>query len=109
MEHVKEFIRVWSPRFQNLLGHYSERSLPIRQSNDVVSIAVIFNNAVDLLGLGLGDTVPDAKTIWLFRELLTEANIIKSVFEQFDLLSAGKRLYGQKGKIVDASIVAAPR
>ena len=28
------------------------------------------------LGLGLGDPVPDAKTIWLFREQLTRAGAI---------------------------------
>jgi len=30
------------------------------------------------LGLGLGNTVPDAKTIWLFREMLKEAGVINS-------------------------------
>ena len=29
------------------------------------------------LDLSLGDDVPDAKTIWLFREQLTEAGVIK--------------------------------
>jgi IS5 family transposase len=61
------------------------------------------------LGLGLGDTVPDAKTIWLFRELLTEANLIKSVFEQFDGFLRDNGFTAKKGQIVDASIVAAPR
>lgn len=61
------------------------------------------------LGLGLGDTVPDAKTIWLFRELLTEANVIKSVFEQFDGFLRENGFTAKKGQIVDASIVAAPR
>ncbi len=61
------------------------------------------------LGLGLGDTVPDAKTIWLFRELLTEANLIKSVFEQFDGFLRENGFTAKKGQIVDASIVAAPR
>ena len=35
------------------------------------------------LGLNLGDTVPDAKTIRLFREQLTEANIIKKLLSFF--------------------------
>ena len=30
------------------------------------------------LGLGLGDRVPDAKTIWLFREHLTQAGAIEN-------------------------------
>ena len=29
------------------------------------------------LGLSLGDRVPDAKTIWLFRERLTEAGAVR--------------------------------
>jgi len=36
------------------------------------------------LGLSLGDAVPDAKTIWLFREQLTEAELIKPLFETFE-------------------------
>jgi transposase, IS5 family len=36
------------------------------------------------LGLGLGDKVPDAKTIWLFREHLTQARPMENLFAQFD-------------------------
>ena len=36
------------------------------------------------LGLGLSDRVPDARTIWLFREKLTKAGAIKTLFERFD-------------------------
>src|SRR5436305_216171 len=36
------------------------------------------------LGLGLSDRVPDARTIWLFREKLTKAEAIKPLFAQFD-------------------------
>lgn len=38
------------------------------------------------LGLGLEDRVPDARTIWLFREKLTRAGAIKALFEQFDAM-----------------------
>ena len=61
------------------------------------------------LGLSLGDTVPDAKTIWLFREQLTEAELIKTVFERFDCFLRDNGFAAKKGQIVDASIVAAPR
>jgi transposase, IS5 family len=37
------------------------------------------------LGLGLSDCVPDARTIWLFREKLTKAGAIKTLFERFDV------------------------
>src|SRR5918997_723584 len=36
------------------------------------------------LGLGLSDRVPDARTIWLFREKLTKAGAIKTLFDRFD-------------------------
>ena len=36
------------------------------------------------LGLGLQDRVPDAKTIWLFRERLTRAGAIEALFVRFD-------------------------
>src|SRR5271155_5441981 len=38
------------------------------------------------LGLGLEDRVPDARTIWLFREKLTTAGAIKRLSEQFDAM-----------------------
>ena len=43
------------------------------------------------LGLGLSDRVPDAKTVWLFRERLTQAGAIEGLFNRFDttLRSAG--------------------
>ena len=34
------------------------------------------------LGLGLSDRVPDARTIWLFREKLTKAGVIKALFDR---------------------------
>ena len=39
---------------------------------------------MQFLGLGLADRVPDAHTIWLFREKLTKAVAIKTLFQRFD-------------------------
>lgn len=61
------------------------------------------------LGLSLGHTVPDAKTIWLFREQLTESKLIQKVFKQFDQFLREHGFAAKKGQIVDASIVQAPR
>jgi IS5 family transposase len=36
------------------------------------------------LGLGLGDRVPDAKTVWLYREALAKAGKVEEVFGLFD-------------------------
>ena len=66
------------------------------------------------LGLGLADTVPDANTIWGFREALTRARIagrpaIEVVFERFDAVLATAGFLAMSGQIIDASIIAAPK
>jgi len=65
------------------------------------------------LGLGLADTVPDANTIWIFREALTRARIagkpaIEVLFEGFDAALSAAGFLAMSGQIIDASIVAAP-
>lgn len=61
------------------------------------------------LGLGLCDRVPDAKTVWLFREQLVRAGAMEALFERFDaaLREAGYLAMG--GQIIDATVIAAPR
>ena len=61
------------------------------------------------LGLSISDAVPDAKTIWLFREQLKEVGLVKELFEQFDRFLRQNGFTAQKGQIVDASIIAAPK
>ena len=61
------------------------------------------------LGLGLSDRVPDARTIWLFREKLTKAGAIGSLFERFDATLRQSGYIAMSGQIVDASLIAAPR
>ena len=61
------------------------------------------------LGLKLSDKVPDSKTIWHFREVLTDKNLVEQLFEKFhhSLDSAGLILH--EGSIVDASFVTIPK
>jgi IS5 family transposase len=61
------------------------------------------------LGLSLGDRVPDATTIWLFREKLTKAGAIEALFARFDQAVRAAGYIPMSGQIVDASLVAAPR
>lgn len=61
------------------------------------------------LGLGLSDRVPDARTIWLFRERLTKAGAIARLFERFDGALRDAGYIAMSGQIVDSSLVAAPR
>ncbi len=61
------------------------------------------------LGMSLSDRVPDAKTIWLFREHLAQAGAVENLFARFDryLTKAGYLAMG--GQIIDAAIAAAPK
>ena len=66
------------------------------------------------LGLDLADTVPDANTIWTFREALTRAQLagkpaIEALFERFDGALSAAGFLAMSGQIIDASIVAAPK
>ena len=61
------------------------------------------------LGLGLSDRVPDARTIWLFREKLTRAGAIKGLFDRFDASLRASGYVAMSGQIVDASLIAAPK
>jgi IS5 family transposase len=61
------------------------------------------------LGLGLGDPVPDANTIWTFREALTKAGATLRLCELFDRELRGAGYLAMSGQLVDASIVAAPQ
>ncbi len=63
---------------------------------------------MQFLGLKLDDVVPDSKTIWLFREQLTEMNLIKTLFSRFDDFLSKQGYTARAGSIVDASIVEVP-
>lgn len=61
------------------------------------------------LDLGLEDAVPDATTIWLFREALVEADLIDRLFERFGQHLEAKGYLARGGQIIDATIVSAPK
>src|SRR6201981_3334987 len=61
------------------------------------------------LGLALADRVPDARTIWLFREKLPQAGASEALFERFDAALRASGYIAMSGQIVDATLVAVPR
>ena len=66
------------------------------------------------LGLGLSDPVPDANTIWTFREALTRAETagkpaIAVLFSAYDTALRQAGFLAMGGQIVDATVVAAPK
>lgn len=61
------------------------------------------------LGLSLGEHVPDAKTIWLFKDTLTKKGIIDPLFKQFTRQLESQGIITHTGTIIDATFVDAPR
>jgi IS5 family transposase len=61
------------------------------------------------LGLGLEDVVPDATTVWLFREALAKAGLVKTLFDRFHRHLDAKGYIARGGQIIDATIVNAPK
>jgi len=61
------------------------------------------------LGLNLTERIPDEKTIWLFRETLTQSGAIRQLFKKFNRHLERMGLIAHKGSIVDASFVEVPR
>lgn len=61
------------------------------------------------LGLKVSDKVPDSKTIWKFRESLIAADVIGTLFVQFNRLLDQQGIFANEGRMVDASFVEAPR
>ena len=60
-------------------------------------------------GLALHDPVPDAKTIWLYREQLARAGAAERLFAHFDALLRAKGWLAMGGQIVDATVIEARR
>ena len=60
-------------------------------------------------GWTVADKVPDANTLWDFREALVRADVFEKLFEQFAQQLQAQGLLAQAGKLVDASFVDVPR
>jgi IS5 family transposase len=61
------------------------------------------------LGLGLEDGVPDAKTVWLYRDVLAQEGVIGELFDEFDGYLKERGYLAMGGQIIDASIVPVPK
>src|SRR4051812_34568444 len=61
------------------------------------------------LRLGIEDSIPDATTLWLFREKLAKASLIEKLFERFDQHLAAHGFMARGGQMVDATIVSVPK
>ncbi|MBJ7525702.1 MAG: IS5 family transposase [Sphingomonadaceae bacterium] len=61
------------------------------------------------LGFDLGAPTPDANTIRLFREKLTDAGTLQVLFDAFDHRLRTNGYLAMGGQIVDATLIAAPK
>jgi transposase len=61
------------------------------------------------LGFDLGAPTPDANTIRLFREKLTEAGALDALFTDFDRQLKERGYLAMGEQIVDATLLAAPK
>jgi transposase, IS5 family len=64
---------------------------------------------MQFLGLSLEDPVPDATTLWLFRQQLTDSGKVTELFEQFESYLRSQGYTAQGGQIVDATLIPVPK
>lgn len=78
-------------------------------SDDTIEYAILDRlSFMRFLGLGINDAVPDAKTIWLFRDKLSKGNMVEKLFGHLDKQLDTDGIIVHKGKLVDATIVEVP-
>lgn len=61
------------------------------------------------LGLQLEERVPDAKTVWLFRERLKALGLVEVLFARFHQQLAVHGYVARAGQLIDATFVEVPR
>lgn len=61
------------------------------------------------LGLTISDQVPDAKTIWVYEDIMSKHALGKELFSLFFSGLATKGYIAQEGRIVDATFIEAPK
>lgn len=61
------------------------------------------------VGIECVDDVPDAKTVWKFKNLLSQNGTLDKLFDEFHGKMEREGLIVNEGKIIDASFVVAPR
>ena len=61
------------------------------------------------LGISDENHIPDEKTIWLFRETLTNKEVIEKLFDKFNNFLDEMGYKAKKGQLIDASFVEVPK
>ena len=92
---------IWSTKLQQELFNLRDEDLEF-QVNGTRSFEEFF-------GLGVMNSIPDAKTVTFFRERLRKAEVIEELFEMLESYLHSQGLQARGGKIIDATIVPVPR
>lgn len=61
------------------------------------------------IDLGLEDKVPDATTVWLFRQKLVEQKLAAELFEKFESYLQRQGYQAKEGQIIDATLIPVPK
>ena len=61
------------------------------------------------LDLTIADDIPDSRTVWVFREKITDLGLVEKLFDLFLSQLEGLGLVVNEGKIIDASFIEVPR
>jgi IS5 family transposase len=64
---------------------------------------------MQFLEIGLEEPVPDATTVWSFREQLRQQGLIEKLFETFAQYLQQAGYQAQDGQIVDATLIPVPK
>ena len=96
-DYVMMFKIIILQRFYNLSDDQVEY-----QINDRMSF-------MRFLDLSIADDIPDSRTVWAFREQLTDLELVEELFNLFLIQLDGLGLIVNNGKIIDASFVEVPR
>jgi IS5 family transposase len=91
---------IWSAKLQQQLFNLRDEDLEF-QVNGRRSFEEFF-------GLGVMNSIPDAKTVAFFRESLRKAEVIEELFEMLESYLCSQGLQARGGKIIDATIVQFP-
>ena len=78
-------------------------------SDDALGMQILDRlSFMHFLGLNIGQAVPDATTIWKFREMLTTAGIVKDLFKKFDTCLHANGFQAMKDQIIDLPLFPLP-
>ncbi len=64
---------------------------------------------MQFVGMSFADAVPDATTVWLLRQQLTDAGLVEELFEKFESYLQAHGYQAKGGQILDATIVPVPK